>query len=82
MYIGVRMSVIIIFCIFGYMGGKVFQLIIGTNNNNNTNQNDNNNIIEVVEEIVILHEHDTEEEAAKGRLITSRGKKQKQKKIQ
>jgi hypothetical protein len=83
MYIGVRMSVIIIFCIFGYMGGKVFQLIIGTNNNNNTNQNDNNsNIIEVVEEIVILHEYDTEEEAAKGRAITSRGKKQKQKKIQ
>lgn len=69
MYIGVRMGIIIIFCIFGYVGGKLFQLLIGTKDG----------IIEVVEEIVILHEHDTEEDAAKARSQTSRGKKQKQK---
>ena len=68
-YVGVRMGVILVFCIFGYVGGKLFQLLIGTKDG----------IIEVVEEIVILHEHDTEEDAAKARSQTSRSKKQKHK---
>jgi len=64
MYIGVRMFIVMGVLWVIYVGAEVLQLFLGSD-------------IEVVEEIVIVHEHTTEEEAAKARATTTRGKKQK-----
>ncbi len=65
-YIGIRMLFVTALLMTFYVGGKVFQLVIGGD-------------FEVVEEVVIVHEHETEEEAAKARASTTRGKRKKQK---
>ena len=66
-YLGIRMAIVIGLLVAAYAGGKVLQLLIGSD-------------YEIVEEIVIVHEHETEEEAAKARASTTRGKKSKAKK--
>eukprot|EP00536_Pseudo-nitzschia_multiseries_P008963 jgi/Psemu1/297104/fgenesh1_pm.239_\ len=64
MYVGVRMFLVVLFLAICYVGAKVLQLLVGSD-------------YEVVQEIVIVHEHETEEEAAKARAATTRGKKVK-----
>jgi len=49
-----------------YVSAKILQLFVGSD-------------YELIEEVVIVHEHETEEEAAKARAATTRGKKSKQK---
>lgn len=66
-YLGIRMALVIGLLMAAYVGGKVLQLLIGSD-------------YEIVEEVVIVHEHETEEEAAKARAGTTRGKKSKAKK--
>ncbi|VEU34939.1 unnamed protein product [Pseudo-nitzschia multistriata] len=64
MYVVVRIVVVVVMMILCYIGAKVLQLLVGGD-------------YEVVEEIVVVHEHETEEEAAKARAKTTRGKKTK-----
>mmetsp|Transcript_306 Transcript_306/g.567 ORF Transcript_306/g.567 Transcript_306/m.567 type:complete len:210 (-) Transcript_306:367-996(-) len=63
-YVGVRMFLILVLLAVFYVGAKVMELVVGSD-------------YEVVEEIVVVHEHGTEEEAARARAATTRGKKVK-----
>lgn len=63
-HVGARMLVVAVGLLVIYSFLRAFQLVVGTD-------------VTVVEEIVIVHEYDTEEEAAKARAASSRGKKQK-----
>lgn len=63
-YLGIRMTFVILILMMVHALAKVVQLLIGTN-------------YEVIQEVVIYHEHESEEEAARARATTSRGKKQK-----
>jgi len=63
-YLGIRMVFVLGVLTMVYIGAKILQLLVG-------------NDYEIVEEVVVIHEHDTEEEAAKARAKTTRGKKQK-----
>jgi hypothetical protein len=65
-YLGIRMLMIGGVLCSMYVGAKVLQLFVGSD-------------YEIIEEVVIVHEHETEEEAAKARAATTRGKKSKQK---
>ena len=63
-YLGIRMVFVLGVLTMVYIGAKILQLLVGSD-------------YEIVEEVVVVHEHDTEEEAAKARAKTTRGKKQK-----
>jgi len=63
-YIGIRMVVVIGVLTVFWAGGKVLQLFVGKD-------------YEIVKEVVVVHEHATEEDAARARAKTTRGKKQK-----
>ena len=64
MYVGVRVFLIVLFLAFIFVGAKIMQVVIGSD-------------YEVVEEIIVVHEHETEDDAAKARAGTTRGKKVK-----
>jgi hypothetical protein len=66
MYLGIRMFMVVGVLFSMYVGAKIMQLFLGGN-------------YEIIEEVIIVHEHETEEEAAKARASTTRGKKTKQK---
>ena len=65
-YLGIRMIMIVGVLFSMYVSSKILQLFVGSD-------------YELIEEVVIVHEHETEEEAAKARAATTRGKKSKQK---
>jgi len=64
-YLGIRMIFVVLLLVIIYVGGKVIQLVIGSD-------------IEIVQEVVVVHEHESEGEAAKARAATTRGKRTKQ----